>query len=82
MSARRIFWRGETYIAVEDAASCYGIATREIELWVDEELLDPPRSIKGVRAIRASDLDRIAALIRFTRVLGLETDVIRLLLYQ
>ena len=80
MSTRRIVWQGTTYVTLNDAASCYGVEVREIQVWVEQELLEPPRSVEGRDVIPVTQLDRLAALIRYTRVLGLEPDVIRLLL--
>jgi hypothetical protein len=80
MIERRIVWEGETYVSVRDAASCYAIEVRVITEWIDEELLDPPKTIRGVRALPVRDLDRLALLVHYTRLLGLECGAIRLIL--
>ena len=80
MTLRRISYRGETFISVEEAASCYAIEVHQLEQWVEEELLDPPASVEGLRAIRERDLDRVALLIRYTRLLGCDPATVRALL--
>jgi len=80
MSAHRIVWRGESFISVTEAASCYGLEARDIEVWFELDLLEPPRRVEGVDAISVEQLDRLAALIQYTRILGLDPEIIRLLL--
>ena len=80
MSARRIVWHGETYVTITDAASCYHVEIVEIQRWVEEELLEPPRTIEGESAIPVAALDRIARLVHYSRVLGLDCGAMHLVL--
>jgi hypothetical protein len=80
MTTRHIVWQGETYITVKEAASWYTIEIVEIDRWVSEELLEPPRVIAGERAIRVAALDRLARLVHYSRVLELHDTAIRLVL--
>jgi hypothetical protein len=80
MTTRHIVWQGETYVTVADAASWYTVEIVEIERWVSEELLEPPRVIRGERAIPVAALDRLARLVHYSRVLGLHETAIRLML--
>ena len=79
MTARQMVWHGRTYISVSEAASCYSIEVRQIEQWVEEDLLAPPAAIEGERAVPVDELDRIALLVRCTRVLGLDAAAIHLI---
>ncbi len=80
MTIRPILWHGETYITVKDAASCYTIEVLEIQRWISEDLLEPPRVIQGEPAISIASLDRLARLVHYSRVLGLHDTAIRLVL--
>lgn len=80
MTTRLIVWHGETYITVQDAASWYTVEIVEIERWVSEEFLEPPRVVEGQRAMPVASLDRLARLVHYSRVLGLHDSAIRLVL--
>ena len=80
MKIKRFVHRGELYVSVTDAAACYRLTTTEVEEWVREELLDAPRQVRGTRVVHASQLDRLARLVHYTRLLGLSTQTIRVLM--
>lgn len=79
MRLRRIVHRGEVYVTVTDAASCYGLEITEVRQWIVEELIEAPARIEGTEAWPAARLDRIAALVRCTRLLGLDPRTVRAL---
>ena len=79
MTAGRLVWEGEVYISVEEAASCYGLRVTEVESWFEERLLAPPRVVKGITALPTSELDRIATIVRYTRLFGVDAGSLRLL---
>ncbi|MHC5005596.1 MAG: hypothetical protein ACYTJ0_21050 [Planctomycetota bacterium] len=79
MSVRRIVHHGRIYVTVSDAATCYGLEIRELQQWVAAELIEPPAEVEGEPAWPAVRLERIAALVRCTHLLGLELATIRAL---
>jgi hypothetical protein len=80
MSDFRITSEGRTWIGIEDAAGCYGIAVERIEVWIGEGLLPAPRVLEGHRALEESVLDRIATLVRLSRFAGEDPLILRILL--
>jgi hypothetical protein len=75
-----LIWRGEVYLSVREVASCYGVEVREIEHWIREQLLELPRTIDGKLAIPLAQLDRVARLVQYTRMLDLDTRAIQILI--
>jgi hypothetical protein len=70
--------RGEVYISIAEAAHWYGLERAEVEGWVVARLLQV-EAIEGVAALRAAELDRLAGLVRCTRLLGLDAAAFGLL---
>jgi hypothetical protein len=71
--------RGELFVTLESAAECYRVETRWIEEVYAEGLLGHGERVGGSIAVRAAELDRLAAILRWHRHLGLELDAVRAL---
>jgi len=82
MPARRLHFRGESYISMEDVAACYQIDIELLQTWVSEDLIKDPAEIEGISALRLEALDRVADLVRYTQLLGLSSGEIQILLEE
>ena len=80
MGIRHLHFEGRSYISIDEIAACYQIEVAEIETWVSENLLEATTEIGGTTALPLGCLDRVAELVRYTRLLGLSTDQILVLL--
>jgi hypothetical protein len=80
MTTHRLTYRGEVWITVAETARCYGVLVTEIESWVEAELVIRPSSVLGQTAFPAAELDRIATIIRHSRLLGLDILALQALL--
>jgi hypothetical protein len=74
--------RGEVYVTLEAAADCYRVEARWLERLHEEGLLARAERVEGALALPASELDRLAAILRWHRHLGVELEVVRALLVR
>lgn len=85
MSARRAQYleiRGEAFVTLETAAECYRVETRWIEQLYAEGLLGAGERVGGSIAFPATELDRLAAILRWQRHHGLDLDTVRVLFWD
>ena len=80
MNTRLIEIRGELFVTLETAAECYRVETRWIEEVHHHGLLGPLERVGSSRALRAAELDRLAAVLRWHRHHGLDLDTVMALL--
>lgn len=66
--------RGELFVTLESAAECYRVEARWIEEIHRRGLLGPAERVGEVLALPARQLDRLAAILRWHRHLGLELE--------
>lgn len=69
---------GEAFVTIEAAAECYRVEARWIEQVWAEGLLAGER-VEGALALPATELDRLAAILRWHRHHGLDLDAVRAL---
>jgi hypothetical protein len=72
--------RGELYVTVESAAECYRVDVRWIEEVRRHGVLGPAELVGGAQGIPVSALDRLAAVLRWHRHLGLDLETAAALL--
>ena len=72
--------RGELFVTVESAAACYRVEARWIEEIHGRGWLGPAERVEGGLALPVRQLDRLAALVRWHRHLGLELEAAAALL--
>jgi hypothetical protein len=78
LSADRIYVRGELYLSLEAVAVIYAVDVLWLREVVDARLLGDGVESEPVPCIAAVRLDRVAAVVRLHRVLGLDVEAIRL----
>ena len=66
---------GRAWVRVEDAAACYEVEVAWVREVVAAGLVDSSRE-QGVERLAASELDRLAEVVRLSRVLGLDLGAI------
>jgi hypothetical protein len=82
MSTRMIEIRGELFVTLETAAECYHVEARWIEEVHRHGLLGRAERVTGSLAFPAAELDRLAAILRWHRHLGLDLDTVTALLAE
>lgn len=80
MSLRVLEIRGEVFVTLESAAECYQVEVRWVEEVYDNGLLGQGEKVGPSLAVRATQLDRLAAILRWHRHHGLELEAILALL--
>ena len=76
MSLRVVEIRGEVFVTLESAAECYQVEARWVEEVYEYGLLGAGERVGSALAVRARELDRLAAILRWHRHLGLELEAI------
>lgn len=76
MSARPLELDGEAFVTVEVAAECYHVEVRWLEDVCARGYLCRLERIGGALALPVSELDRLAALLRWHRHHGLDLDTV------
>lgn len=71
MTAERLVLEGEVYFPLEVVAECYSVEVTWLREACDEGLLIGVR-VERTLAVRAADLDRVARLVRWRVVHGLD----------
>ena len=82
MSTRLIEIHGELFVTLETAAECYHVEERWIEQVCRHGALGPARRVGGSLAMPVSELDRLAAILRWNRHHGLELEAVVALLAE
>jgi hypothetical protein len=72
--------RGELFVTLETAAECYQVETRWIEEVYSHGLLGRGERVGSSLAVPVSELDRLAAVLRWHRHHGLDLDAVLALL--
>jgi len=72
--------RGEVFVTLESAAECYHVEASWIERVYSHGLLGPGERIGGSIAVPASELDRLAAVLRWHLHYGLDLEAVAALL--
>lgn len=80
MSLRVLEIRGELFVTLESAAACYQVELRWVEEVYDLGLLGPGERVGSALAVRASELDHLAAALRWHRHHGLALESVLALL--
>jgi len=81
MSARAQYLeiRGQAFVTLEGAAECYRVEARWLEEVYAEGLLGRGERVAGSIAVPVSELDRLAAILRWHRYHGLDLDALSVL---
>jgi hypothetical protein len=82
MSQRFVEIRGELFVTLETAAECYHVEARWLEEVHSRGLLARAERVTGSLAFPAAELDRLAAILRWHRHLGLDLDTVTALLAE
>ncbi len=82
MTGDRIYLGGELYLSLETVALIYRVDVVWLREVVDARLIEDGVASEPVPCIAAVRLDRVAAIVRLHRVLGLDLEAIRLALEQ
>lgn len=80
MSAQFLHVRGEVFVTLESAAECYQVEPRWIEEVYRHGFLGRGERVGGALAVPAAELDRLAAILRWHRHLGVELEAVVALL--
>jgi hypothetical protein len=80
MSTHLVEIRGELFVTLEAAAECYRVEARWLEEVHRHGLLARAERVTGSLAFPAAELDRLAAILRWHRHLGLDLDTVVALL--
>jgi hypothetical protein len=72
--------RGELFVTLDSAAACYRVEARWIEEVSRRGLVAAPEHVGEALALPVRELDRLAALLRWHRHLGLELEAAAALL--
>ncbi len=67
---------GDWYVSIEAAATCYRVDVTFVEEIVAMGLVGPCVTHVSVRALRLDALDRLAAIVRWHRHVGLDLDAV------
>lgn len=67
---------GDWYVTIEAAALCYRVDIAFIEEVVAIGLIGPCTTHDALRALRLVELDRLAAIVRWHRHVGLDLDTV------
>ena len=67
---------GDWYVTIEAAAHCYRVDVAFIEAVVTIGLIGPCTTHDALRALRLVELDRLAAIVRWHRHVGLDLDAV------
>lgn len=78
MSDEGIWIRGELYLSLEVVAEVYEVQVTWLREVVDAGVLGDERARSGPPRIAAALLDRVAAVVRLHRTIGLDVDAIAL----
>jgi hypothetical protein len=78
--AGRIEIRGEVFVTLAAVAECYRIEPERVEEFHAAGLIGGGERVEGALAVPAAELDRLAAVLRWHRHLGLELEAIAALL--
>lgn len=80
--ARTLLVRGETYLTLETAARCYSLEVSWVRQVYELGLLGEGEPSGGDIAIPAPMLDRLARVVHLARHLGVELELVSLLLEE
>jgi len=80
MSTHTLEIRGELFVTLEGAAECYHVEARWIEEIQRQGYLGPVERVGRSLAFPVTGLDRLAAILRWNRHLGLDLDAVTALL--
>ena len=76
MNVERVELHGEVLVTLASAAACYRVELRWVEEVYASGLLGPGERAGAEVALTDAELDRLAAIVRWHRHLGLELDVV------